>query len=300
MYNIDIEISEAQANKLARGLPVQLKAFQVAGKKHSIVVDEDTAVKHSKALVAGKGMRIRLSDPMHVEASLTHGRGFKSMMKKVGRLLKPHLKTMGHALLKQGGAHLKDVSSQLAQQYGLTNDANDLAHYGIGQLEDYGHSKLEGMGIGRFFKKVGRTLKPVGKVLAPVAKQVGQQLLSQGIPIATNMLLGAAMGGGVKKRRTRGRGIGQFFKGVGKVLKPVGQQVGNQLLEQGIPLATQLLLTGAMGGAVGSKHRYRVHLTGGAPYGLAPKKGSVEMQQKMKALRAMRRPSGSGLMPAGY
>ena len=89
--------------------------------------------------------------------------------------------------------------------------------------------KMQGQGVGRFFKgvkkgfkKVGKVLKPVGKVLEPIAKDFGNALLEQG---KTALLTGAmaAMGGmGMKHRkRVSGRGRPRKRKS-GGALMPAG------------------------------------------------------------------------------
>jgi hypothetical protein len=77
-----------------------------------------------------------------------------------------------------------------------------------------------GSKVGNFFKKVGNFLKPVGREVLPVLKDVGKELLVEGIK-------GAVSGAGVK-RRGRPRkivGVGQF-EGSGH---PVGSPIPNDM-----------------------------------------------------------------------
>ena len=86
--------------------------------------------------------------------------------------------------------------------------------------------KLQGQGVGRFFKgvkkgfkKVGHALKPVGRVLKPIAQEFGEQLLEHGKQALLTGAMGALGGMGVKRKRKRKSGgalmpAGSGFKGI--------------------------------------------------------------------------------------
>ena len=57
---------------------------------------------------------------------------------------------------------------------------------------------------------MGHAFAPVGKVLAPIAKEVGKQLLNQGMQMAEQALITGAVGGlGVHHRRAHYKRAGR-------------------------------------------------------------------------------------------
>lgn len=97
-----------------------------------------------------------------------------------------------------------------------------------------------GSKVGNFFKKVGNFLKPVGREVLPVLKDVGKELLVEGIK-------GAVRGAGVK-RRGRPRkvvGIGQF-EGSGHPAIPNDMYMGSGKLENKIIRVVERKMTGGV------------------------------------------------------
>jgi hypothetical protein len=131
----------------------------------------------------------------------------------------------------------------------------------------------------KFFRDVGRTAKSVGKHtlsgLKAIAKNkevqaVGKELLKEGVKQGTKALIEyASSGAGRKKRAPRKKkgtdlaevieetkggkySVGKFFKDVGKVGKkivknPIVQQVGKELLKEGVKQGVKALASGAGG-----------------------------------------------------
>ena len=124
------------------------------------------------------------------------GHGFKNLMKGASNHLVKHAK-------KEGLKHLPR-----AKELALRHATQVIERYG-GLAED----RLQGQGVGRFFKgvkkgfkKVGKALKPVGKVLKPIAQEFGKALLEQGKEALIQGAMGAMTGMSVKRRRKRKSG----------------------------------------------------------------------------------------------
>jgi hypothetical protein len=60
MYEISLSLSKAQANKLSKGLPVQLTDAQLHSKSTKLIVHPENAKKISKAMKKRKGVRIQM------------------------------------------------------------------------------------------------------------------------------------------------------------------------------------------------------------------------------------------------
>ena len=255
------QLSERQSSRLLNGHAVRVKH----GSTHKVFLSTEQHKKLMKAHKKGSAVNL-VFDPYQMEGHQhLKGEGLKSLVKGVSRHLVKHAK-------KEARKHIPKAKELLMEH----------AHKAVEHLSGIAEQKLQdGEGIGRFFKKakkglksVGHALAPVGKVLAPIAKKVGKELLDQGIQMAEQALITGAMGGNVHHRRTRhkneGQGIGRFLKKakkglksvghalapVGKVLAPIAKKVGKELLDQGIQMAEQALITGAMGGSV---HHRRAH-----------------------------------------
>ena len=140
------------------------------------------------------------------------GHGFKNLMKGASNHLVKHAKRE----LKQHIPKAKELALRHATQA--------IERYG-GLAED----RLQGQGVGRFFKgvkkgfkKVGQALKPVGRVLKPIAQEFGEQLLEHGKQALLTGAMGALGGMGVKHhKRVSGRGRPRKRKS-GGALMPAG------------------------------------------------------------------------------
>ena len=124
------------------------------------------------------------------------GHGFKNLMKGASNHLVNHAK-------KEGLKHLPR-----AKELALRHATQVIERYG-GLAED----RLQGQGVGRFFKrakrgikKIGHVLAPVGKVLKPIAQEFGKALLEQGKEALIQGAMGAMTGMSVKRRRKRKSG----------------------------------------------------------------------------------------------
>jgi hypothetical protein len=135
----------------------------------------------------------------------------------------------------------------------------------------------------KFFRDLGHGAKVVGKHtlsgLKAIAKNkevqaVGKELLKEGVKQGTKALIEYASGAGKKKRASRKKGtdlaevieetkggkysVGKFFKDVGKVGKkivknPIVQQVGKELLKEGLKQGTKALIASASGAGKGGR-----------------------------------------------
>lgn len=119
--------------------------------------------------------------------------------------------------------------------------------------------------VKKFFRDVGHVGKAIIK--NPIVKQVGKELLKEGMKQGTKALIEYASGAGKKKRAPRKKkgtdlaevieetkggkySVGKFFKDVGSVGKkiiknPIVKQVGKELLKEGLKEGTKALLSGA-------------------------------------------------------
>ena len=129
------------------------------------------------------------------------GHGFKNLMKGAANHLVKHAKKEGLKQLPRAKELALRHATQVIERY-------------AGKAED----KLQGQGVGRFFKgvkkgfkKVGKVLKPVGQVLKPIAQEFGKALLEQGKEALIQGAMGAMTGIGVKRRRKRKAGSGSLM-----------------------------------------------------------------------------------------
>jgi hypothetical protein len=196
----------------------------------SVVLDKEHARRLRRALKNKSGMRLSPSQEMYQQ--MISGEGFKSVMKKIGRQLKPIVKKQGKKLLDKGVDILQQsVEDKLIERLGeenapaiqqlssvvrdkLTDFANrqisdveaelDTVLQGSGMVKGLhykytgrGKSRkviltTEGKGVKSFFKKLGRSAQKV--FTSKPVRDIAKTLLKQGVASVASSIAGPAAG----------------------------------------------------------------------------------------------------------
>ena len=224
--SIGLHLNPVHLRKLEKGMNVQLSHAQLHhALSNDATAELEMAKKHCTALLRahrqGKGYRI-----MHEKLS-----GGKITLKSIGRTLKKTaIKVMHNPVVKKVAKELGHLAIGVAENYAAQNGVNasaygNLAHRAIesknikhelqqqigDDIMQYAHEQAAHHMGGKI--KIPKGLKDFGHGFVKGLKIVAKNPIAQGV--ATNLITGALMGVGVRKRggAKRGAGAKKFVKG---------------------------------------------------------------------------------------
>ncbi len=246
------QLSERQTSRLLNGHAVRVKH----GSKHKVFLSTEQHKKLMKAHKKGSAVNL-VFDPYQMEGhSHLRGTGLGKMLKGASKHLVKHAK-------KELKHHLPK-----AKEFALKH-----AHDAIEKYADEAEDKLQGDGFKSLMKGASKHLVKHAKKEAmkhlPKAKEFALKHAHEAIEKYADE---------AENHLQEGQGFGRFMKGVkkgvkkvghalapiGRAVAPIAKEFGKQLLNQGIQMGEQALLTGAMGG-LGVHHRRAHYKKAGRP-----------------------------------
>jgi hypothetical protein len=246
------KLSDRQVIRILNGHPVRVKH----GGHHQMHLSSEQHKKLMRAHKKGSAITLIL-DPFQIEGHQhLRGAGFGKMLKGASKHLVKHAK-------KELKHHLPK-----AKEFALKH-----AHDAIEKYADEAEDKLQGDGFKSLMKGASKHLVKHAKKEAmkhlPKAKEFALKHAHEAIEkyadeAENHLQEGQGIGRFFKKAKKGLKSVGHALAPIGRAVAPIAKEFGKQLLNQGIQMGEQALLTGAMGG-LGVHHRRAHYKKAGRP-----------------------------------